>query len=104
MADDLGYFGPNSVTWRVLADPAAGVGGIRALFLQALYPRAMAAVAEHSQFAQDFWARLQRTAQYVTTVTFGTRAGRRRCRTGACGARTHPRRGSGQWGALRGIR
>lgn len=72
--DDLGYFGPGSVTWRVLADPAAGVGGIRALFLQALHPRAMAAVAQHSQFAHDFWARLQRTAQYVTTVTFGTRA------------------------------
>jgi uncharacterized protein (DUF2236 family) len=61
------------MTWRVLADPAAAVGGIRALFLQAMHPRAMAAVAEHSRFARDFWTRLQRTAQYVTTVTFGTR-------------------------------
>ncbi|MGH3917350.1 MAG: oxygenase MpaB family protein [Pseudonocardiaceae bacterium] len=74
MAEDLGYFGPDSVTWRVLADPAAGVGGISALFLQALHPRAMAGVSEHSDFRTNFWPRLQRTAQYVTTVCFGTRA------------------------------
>jgi uncharacterized protein (DUF2236 family) len=72
-ADDLGYFGPGSVTWRVLADPAAGIGGIRALFLQALHPRTMAGVHEHSDFSSNFWPRLQRTAQYVTTVGFGTR-------------------------------
>ncbi|MGH3937502.1 MAG: oxygenase MpaB family protein [Pseudonocardiaceae bacterium] len=73
MAEDLGYFGPDSVTWRVLADPAAGVGGISALFLQALHPLAMAGVHEHTDFS-NFWPRLQRTAQYVTTVAFGTRA------------------------------
>jgi uncharacterized protein (DUF2236 family) len=74
VAEDVGYFGPGSVTWRVLADPAAGVGGIRALFLQALHPLATAAVYEHTDFHRDFWPRLQRTAQYVTTVSFGTRA------------------------------
>lgn len=73
MADDLGYFVPGSVTRRVLADPAVVVGGIRALFLQALHPRAMADVHQHSDFSNDFWPRLQRTAQYVTTVGFGTR-------------------------------
>lgn len=74
MTDDLGYFGPDSVTWRVLADPAAGVGGVRALFLQALHPLAMAGVHQHSNFREDFWPRLQRTAQYVTTVGFSPRA------------------------------
>lgn len=74
VAEDLGYFGPDSVTWRVLADPATAVGGISALFLQALHPRAMAGVHEHSDFRTNFWPRLQRTAQYVTTVGFGTRA------------------------------
>lgn len=74
VTDDLGYFGPGSMTWRVLADPAAGVGGVRALFLQALHPLAMAGVYEHTDFKTDFWPRLQRTAQYVTTVGFGTRA------------------------------
>lgn len=72
--DDVGLFGPGSVTWRVIRDPAAGVGGIRALFLQALHPRAMAGVHEHSSFPDDFWPRLQRTADYVTTVAFGTTA------------------------------
>jgi uncharacterized protein (DUF2236 family) len=62
------------VTWRVLADPAVGVGGVRALFLQALHPLTMAGVHERAGFETDFWPRLQRTAQYVTTVGFGTRA------------------------------
>lgn len=57
---------------RVIGDPASGVGGLRALFLQALHPRAMAGVVQHSSFPDDFWPRLQRTAQYVTTVTFGS--------------------------------
>ncbi len=73
-SDDFGLFGPDSVTWRVIGDPAAGVGGIRALFLQALHPRAMAAVHEHSSFPDDFWPRLRRTADYVTTVAFGSTA------------------------------
>lgn len=67
-----GYFGPDSVTRRVISDPAAAVGGLRALFLQALHPRAMAGVAQHSRFVEDFWPRLHRTAQYVTTVAFGS--------------------------------
>lgn len=69
---DLGYFGPQSVTWQVLADPTANIGGMRALFLQALHPHAMAGVHQHSDFRTAFWPRLQRTAQYVTTVAFGT--------------------------------
>jgi uncharacterized protein (DUF2236 family) len=56
----------------VIADPGAGVGGLRALFLQALHPRAMAGVDQHSRFPDDFWPRLRRTAEYVTTVTFGS--------------------------------
>lgn len=54
VTDDLGYFGPASVTWRVLTDPAAGVGGVRALFLQALHHRAIAGVNEHGDFGDDF--------------------------------------------------
>jgi len=71
---DDGYFGPGSVTWRVLADPAAGPGGLSALFLQALHPLAMAGVEQHSDFHDSFWPRLQRTAEYVMTVTFAERA------------------------------
>lgn len=70
---DHGYFGPSSVTWKVVADPATTIGGLRALFLQALHPLAMAGVDQHSRFFEEFWGRLQRTARYVTTLAFGTR-------------------------------
>ncbi len=72
--DLLGFFGPDSVSWRIHADPAFSVGGIRALLLQALHPVAMDGVARFSSaFADDPWARLTRTAEYVATLTFGTR-------------------------------
>lgn len=69
----LGYFGPGSVTWKVMADPAAGPGGIAALFTQALHPRALAGVDQHSDFQTQFWPRLARTAEYVMTVTYSPR-------------------------------
>ena len=69
-----GYFPKGSATRRVIGDPAALVGGFSALFLQALHPRAMAGVVQHSNFPDDFWPRLQRTAGYVTTLAFADRA------------------------------
>ena len=69
---ELGLFAPSSVTWKIHSDPAMLVGGIRALFQQALHPQAMAGVAEHSNFREDAWGRLQRTGDYVSTLTFGT--------------------------------
>ncbi|KQS73375.1 oxygenase MpaB family protein [Modestobacter sp. Leaf380] len=72
--DLAGFFGPDSVTWRIHADPAFSVGGIRALLLQALHPVAMAGVDTFSEgFKTEPWARLTRTAEYVATLTFGTR-------------------------------
>ena len=68
----LGLFGPESVTWRLHADPLLAVAGLRALLLQALHPVAMAAVAEHSGFHDDPWGRLRRTAEYVGVTTYGT--------------------------------
>ena len=67
---DIGYFGPASVTWRIHREPLALVGGLRALLLQALHPEAMALLYAKSAFQDDPWARLQRTAGYVSTVTF----------------------------------
>lgn len=72
MPGDTGLFGPDSITWRVHADPVMGLGGLRALHLQALHPLAMAGVAQHSDFRADPWGRLMRTVGYVTTVSFGT--------------------------------
>jgi uncharacterized protein (DUF2236 family) len=70
----LGFFGPDSVTWRVHSDPTFSVGGLRALLLQALHPVAMDGVARFSGgFREEPWPRLIRTATYVDTLTFGTR-------------------------------
>ena len=71
---DAGLFGPDSVTWRVHADPLTGIGGLRALLLQALHPVAMAAVSDHSRYRDDVWGRLRETADYVGTTTFGSSA------------------------------
>jgi uncharacterized protein (DUF2236 family) len=72
--EDLGLFGPDSVTWRVHAEPILGLGGMRALYLQTLHPRAMAGVAQNSGYRADPWGRLERTAIYVATVVYGTTA------------------------------
>jgi uncharacterized protein (DUF2236 family) len=72
--DLVGFFGPDSVTWRVHSDPSFSVGGLRALLLQALHPVAMDGVARFSGgFREEPWPRLVRTAAYVDTLTFGTR-------------------------------
>lgn len=68
-----GYFERGSVSRRVIGHPAALVGGLRALLLQALHPLAMAGVAQHSRYLEDPMGRLQRTAGYVSTLTFGAR-------------------------------
>jgi uncharacterized protein (DUF2236 family) len=69
---DTGLYGPGSVTWRVNGDPAMLLAGLRALLLQAVHPLAMAGVAQHSDFREDPWGRLFRTADYVRTTSFGT--------------------------------
>jgi uncharacterized protein (DUF2236 family) len=71
---DPGLFGPGSMTWRVHGDPSGLVGGVRALLLQALHPEAMAGVAAHSDFREDPWGRLTRTAEYIAVTSFGTSA------------------------------
>ena len=74
MSKDPGLYGPDSVSWRVHADPSMALAGLRALFLQAVHPLAMAGVAEHSDFREDPWGRLFRTAEYVGVTTYGTTA------------------------------
>lgn len=69
---DPGVFGPDSVTWRVHADPVLWIGGVRALYLQALHPLVMAGVAQHSRFRDDPWGRLKRTADFVGVLTYGS--------------------------------
>lgn len=67
-----GPLGPDSVAWRVHADPAMFVGGLRALLVQALHPLAMAGVHDHSDFRNDPFGRLHRTSAFVGNTTYGS--------------------------------
>lgn len=69
---DPGLYGPDSVTWRVHADPSMALAGLRALLLQAVHPVAMHGVFANSNFRGDPWGRLLRTAEYVAVTAYGT--------------------------------
>ncbi|MEU1042535.1 oxygenase MpaB family protein [Streptomyces sp. NPDC005551] len=69
---DPGLFTPASVTWQMHGDPMMWIAGIRALYLQALHPRAVRGVMQNSDFRRDAWGRLMRTADFVGTTTYGT--------------------------------
>jgi uncharacterized protein (DUF2236 family) len=71
---DAGLFGPDSVAWRLHADPSMLVGAMRALLVQALEPRAMAGVVQHSDYKVDPWGRLNRTVRFVLDTTYGDTA------------------------------
>lgn len=68
---DPGLLGPDSVSWRVIGDTAAFVGGIRALVVQTAHAEVVAGVNEHSSYRDDPLGRLSRTAAYVTETTYG---------------------------------
>ncbi len=69
--EGLGLFGPSSVTWRVHAEPILWLAGFRALLLQMLHPRALAGVLQNSNFRDDPWGRLLRTARFYGEVVYG---------------------------------
>lgn len=72
---DDGLFGPGSAAWRVHGDFAAMmVGGVSALLLQMLHPRALAGVWDHSDWQRDRLGRLRRTAQFISVTTYGSTA------------------------------
>jgi uncharacterized protein (DUF2236 family) len=68
------WFAKDRPIRRVNADASMFVGGLRALLLQSLHPLAMAGVAEHSNYRDDPWGRLQRTSTFLAETTFGSAA------------------------------
>jgi uncharacterized protein (DUF2236 family) len=72
-ADD-GFFGPESVTWRLAVDLTTPVAGLRSLIVQALHPLAMAGVEQHSDWRSDPVGRFASTSSYLVSTTYGDRA------------------------------
>lgn len=68
---DPGLFGPGSVTWVIHRDfPGMMAGGVAALMLQTLHPRALAGVWDHSNIRDDGLNRLRRTVTFVAATTY----------------------------------
>lgn len=65
------WFAPDRPIYRVHGDSSMFIGGMRALLLQSLHPLAMAGVAQHSDYRNDPWGRLQRTADFLAATSFG---------------------------------
>lgn len=65
------WFGPDRPIRIVHTDASMFIGGMRALLLQSLHPLAMAGVAQHSDYRNDPWGRLQRTADFLAVTSFG---------------------------------
>jgi len=71
-AGDRGLFGPESVAWKVHEDfISMMIGGISSLVLQALHPKALAGIWDHSTFRTDLKGRLGRTAFFIAATTYG---------------------------------
>lgn len=59
-----------------MGNPVMWVGGVRALYLQALHPRVMRGTWQNTALAdpQEAWGRFLRTTQFVRIRTYGSRA------------------------------
>lgn len=73
-ASDEALFPRGSVIRRVHGDVTSmSVGGIAALLMQMLHPKALAGVWDHSDVHADMLGRLRRTARFIATTTYGHR-------------------------------
>lgn len=70
---DTGYFGPESITWQVNQEMTVLFGGARALLMHAAHPLVAAGARQTAMYSRDPWARLIRTLQLQSAVTFGSR-------------------------------
>ncbi len=72
-ADD-GLFGPESVSWRAFASPAAAVAGATAVLMQMLHPKVVRMIDQASHVREDPAERARLTSEYLTSITYGDRA------------------------------
>ena len=74
MKADPGYFGPNSMMWKVNKEITVLFGGARALLMHAAHPLIAAGARQTSFYQRDPWKRLIRTLSLQNSVTFGTKS------------------------------
>ncbi len=74
---DEGYYGPDSVSWRVFSDPGSMLGAKNAVFLQMLEPGMMThfqRVSLTNEGPEQLVARFDRTSAYLRDAIFADRA------------------------------
>jgi len=75
-ADD-GYYGPDSISWRVFSDPGSMLGAKNAVFLQMLEPSMMKhfeRVSMTNEGPEQLAARFDRTSAYLRDAIFADKA------------------------------
>ena len=70
---DPGYFGPQSMMWKVNKEITVLFGGARALLMHAAHPLIAAGARQTSFYQRDPWKRLIRTLSLQNSLTFGTK-------------------------------
>ena len=73
MNADPGYFGPDSMMWKINKEITVLFGGARALLMHAAHPLIAAGARQTSFYQRDPWKRLIRTLSLQNSVTFGTK-------------------------------
>lgn len=66
-----GFFGADSMMWRVNREVTTLFGGARALLMQAAHPLIAAGARQTGSYRRDPWARLIRTVMLQNLITFG---------------------------------
>lgn len=74
----LGFYGPDSMMWRVNREAVLLGAGPAALLLQVAHPLIAEGVAHHSSFEQDPWHRLHGTIRTTMDLVFGDGVGANR--------------------------
>lgn len=68
---NAGYFGPESVSWRVWGHPVISLAGIRGSIVAVFDPAGAAGVDQHSSYAADPLGRVRRSNMFFTQAVFG---------------------------------
>jgi uncharacterized protein (DUF2236 family) len=69
---DYGYYGPDSLAWKIGRETAVLLGGGRAVLMQIAHPLVALGVSAHSTYMSDPFGRADRTFMLGEYLTFGS--------------------------------
>ena len=69
---DYGYYGPDSVAWKIGRETAVLLGGARAVLMQIAHPLIAMGVSTHSNYMSDPLGRTERTFMLGEYLSFGS--------------------------------